>query len=92
MAVLLRVTTFATQTIPAPDSEPALPGKSGVLLSVQRPFGAVIDVHVIDLRIHHPTDGRLTVDLLDGEDVRVEEPHVASDALIIRGGTLDGRV
>ena len=29
--------------------EPALQGKTGVLLPVQRPFGAAVDVHVVDI-------------------------------------------
>jgi hypothetical protein len=76
----------------AHDCEPALKGKTGILLSIQRTLGTVIDVHVIDLQIDDPTEGRLTIDLLDRQDIRVEEPHVAADALIIRGDAFDGRV
>jgi hypothetical protein len=76
----------------AHDREPAFEGKASILLPVQRPFGAVVDVHVIHIRIHHPTEGRLAIDPLDRQDIRIEEPHVTPDALIIRGGALDGRV
>jgi hypothetical protein len=67
----------------AHNREPALEGKAGVLLPVKRTFGTVVDVDVIDIRIHHPTESRLAIDLLDRQDVRVEEPYVAPDALVI---------
>jgi hypothetical protein len=49
-------------------------------------------VHVRDLGIPHPAEGRLAIDLLDGEDVGGEEPHVAADALVIDGGALHRRI
>jgi hypothetical protein len=73
----------------ARDGEPTLDREASVLLAVQRPLGTVIDVNVIDLGIHHPAEGLFTIDLLDGEDVGVEEPHIAAHPVIIRGGTCD---
>jgi len=70
----------------AHDLESTLDRKAGILLPVQHAFGTVVDVHVIDIRIHHPTEGRLAIDLLDRQDVGVEEPHIAPYPLIICGG------
>jgi hypothetical protein len=67
--------------------ESMLKRKAGVLLSVQRAFGTVIDVHVVQICIHHPMEGGLAVDFLDRQDAVVEEPHATPDALIILGCT-----
>lgn len=47
------------------DYEPALEREAGILLSIQRPFRTVIDVHVVHIRIHHLIEGRRAIDLLD---------------------------
>jgi hypothetical protein len=74
------------------DREPALDREAGILLAVQRSFGPVVDVHVIDLGIHHPTERRLAIDLLDGEDIWLKKPHVAPDAVVIRDRAFHRRV
>jgi hypothetical protein len=42
-------------------------------------------MEVIDIRTRRPTEGGLALDLLNGEDIGVEEPHIAADALALRG-------
>jgi hypothetical protein len=76
----------------AHDREPALDRKAGILLAIQRTLRAVVRMHVVDVGIHDPTQSRLAVDLLDGEDVGVEEPHVAAYPVIIRGGAFHRRI
>ena len=41
------------------------------------------DMHVVDIRIHHPLQCLLTIDLLDGQDVGVEEPHIAAHPVVV---------
>ena len=56
------------------------------------PLGRSSHVYVVDVRVHDAAQRLLAVHLLHGEDVGVEEPHIAAEALVIHGGAGDGRV
>ena len=63
-------------------------GKAGVLLAVEAALGPIIDMHGVDVGIHHAAERRLPIDFLHGQDIGVKEAYVAADALIIDGRPL----
>ena len=72
------------------NSEALLVGKPGVLLAIHSArFGSLGDNYIIDVGVDDALERFFTVDLLNGEDVRIEQPYVTADAGIIDRRTLD---